>query len=131
MNKEITDKKIDNLTQIVGVLSKTMIQGFKDADKKTNDLSKTMIQGFKDAEIRTDDKIDELARITAKGFSNIGNNIATFKDETNIRFDKIDERFEKVDENFREINMKLHDRDENVRRNTTRIEKLEENAGIL
>jgi archaellum component FlaC len=67
----------------------------------------------------TDEKIDELARMVAKGFGDV-------KDEMNIRFDKIDERFEKVDENFREVNMKLHDIDDAVRKHSTRIERLEE-----
>lgn len=99
MNRETTDKKIDNLTQVVV------------------ELSKTMVQGFKDAEVRTDSKIDELARITSNGFISIQN--------------EMNERFDKVDENFKEVNMKLHDMDQNISRNTNRIEKLEENVGIL
>ena len=106
MTKKTTDEKIDELSQL-------MKSGFENVDKR-----------FDEAEKRTDERIDGLARMTAEGFGNI-------KNEMDARFDKIDERFEKVEENFREINMKFHDRDENVRRNTTRIEKLEENAGVV
>ena len=47
----------------------------------------------------TDEKIDNLARMVAGGFSSIENRMAT-KDDMNAKFEKIDERFDKVDENW-------------------------------
>lgn len=44
---------------------------------------------------------------------------------------KVDKRFDKIDEDFKEINMKLHDIDENSRRNSRRVERLEEKVGII
>ncbi len=52
-------------------------------------------------------------------------------DKVDKKFVKVDGRFNKVDENFKEVNMKLHDIGESVSQHTTRIERLEENAGIL
>ncbi len=74
----------------------------------------------------TDEKIDDLARLVAKGFSEVKVEVSEVKGDVKSFRDEVNQKFQEVDENFKEINMKLHDRDENVRRNTTRIEKLEE-----
>lgn len=77
-------------------------------------LTTIVTKGFENMATKSDIKnmatksdIEALAIITAKGFA------------------EVNEKFEKVDEDLREINMKLYDRDENVRRNqhrnTTRI----------
>ena len=103
----------------------------KKESKITNeDIAEIIEKGFSESEKRTDKKIDDLARMVANGFSGIEERMATKEDLYTLE-NKVDKGFEKIDENFREVNMKLHDRDENVRRNTTRIERLEENVGIL
>ncbi|MBT3282657.1 hypothetical protein HON59_01245 [bacterium] len=103
MIKKSTDEKIDELSQM-------MKKGFEGSDRKINNLAEAMAKGFSNAEKRTDEKIDDLARMVAKGFENT----ATKDDMREVKKD------------IKEINMKLHDIDDSVRKHSTRIEKLEE-----
>lgn len=51
----------------------------------------------------------------------------TFKDEVDGRFDGLEKKIDGIDKNVKEINMKLHDMEESVHGDhRRRIEKLEE-----
>ena len=49
-----------------------------------------------------DKKIEELAIMTARGFVDISNRMAT-KNEVNKRFEEIDGRFQKIEDRFEEV----------------------------
>lgn len=77
-------------------------------------LANLMEKGFKDSDKRTNDKIDNLARITAKGFSEVHTEINDVKTEmregfkqVNKRFEKVDQRFEQIDGHFLNVDARL------------------------
>lgn len=72
---------------------------------------------------------EDLARMVAKGFEKT----ATKDDLKEVRSDlrTLESKVDNIDKNVKEINMKIHDIDDSVRRHSTRIERLEENAGVL
>ena len=106
----------------------------KKESKITNeDIIVTMKKGFDNLERNTDKKIDILAKNTDKKIDDLARMIKNdvvdkmaTKEDLHALENKVDKRFDKADENFREINMKLYDIDESVRRHSTRIERLEE-----
>lgn len=98
--------------------------------------------------ITTDNKIDELARMVAKGFASTTEDINKVRGDLNevkedlsgvkqdlngVKQDLsgVKQDVNEIKKDIREINMKLYDIDEYTRRNSRRIEKLEEKASIL
>ena len=73
---------------------------------------------------------EDLARMIQ---DNVVDKMATKDDLREVKDDlrTLGNKVDVIDENVKEINMKIHDIDEYSRRHSRRIEKLEENAGIL
>src|SRR3989344_6708953 len=63
--KKIT---IDDLKTTIDNLAVSTSNGFKAADKKTDNLAAVVAKGFKKQEKLIDEKIDDLAAMTKRGF---------------------------------------------------------------
>lgn len=76
--------------------------------------------------------IDELARITQKGFEGVGAEIKELREDMNNRFQKVDERFDKVETRFGTVEEGLN-RIENrfVGAHENRIERLEDDMRVV
>lgn len=76
--------------------------------------------------------IDDLARMTQKGFEGVGVEIKELLVEMNNRFKVVDERFKVVDEKFKAIDERF-DRMENrfIGNHENRIERLGDNMRIV
>jgi methyl-accepting chemotaxis protein len=69
----------------------------------TNELAIIVKKGFKQIEENTDEKIENLARITKRGFEEVDKRF----EEVNKRFEEVDKRFEEVDKRFEILEEKV------------------------
>jgi hypothetical protein len=93
----------------------------KKKDMSVSDLSKVMMKGFKD----TDRKHDELAGMVARGFTEIHADMRGMEDRLDGRIDGVEGRLTILDHKVDRIQDSVNELSYESRKTRTRIENLE------